>query len=201
MILLSSKAATVIDKINLVLPSSAKKVAFITTAGNPYAGETPWIEEDRRAVLSSGRTLDVLDLAQLKDQQLIDRLTSADIIFVCGGNAFYLLQESNRSGFSSVLPALLDQGRHYIGSSAGASLVGTSLHCLHLFDDPLAAPSLSSDKALALVPFVPLVHFGREKYFAKYLETFKVAYSIGESIVSIRDDQLLLWSNNSIEWR
>jgi dipeptidase E len=198
-IILTSEAATVINRIDQLLPKTARRVSFITSAANPDS-EKPWVDADRNALISTGREILPLDIAKIRGHALEKQLQQSEIIFVCGGNTFYLLQESHRSGFSKILPSLLAEGRHYIGSSAGSVLVGSSLTPIRSLDEPSEAADLQSEDGLNLVPFVPLVHFGKEKYLAKYLQVFEAAYRNGNTIVSIRDDQLLVYSENSVRW-
>jgi len=199
MIFLASEAAQVIDRIDQRLPKTARRVSFITTASNVYS-EAPWVAADRDALVRIGREVASIDLSVTKTASLEAQLLQSDIIFVCGGNTYYLLQESHKSGFSTMLPSLLSQGKHYIGSSAGSLLLGPSLRSVRSLDDPTQAPDLTSEEALGLVPFVPLVHFGKEKYFLEYQKALEQAFRNSESIVSIRDDQLLVCSEDGVRW-
>lgn len=61
-----------------------------------------------------------LDLAEIKN-----RLADKDVIFVIGGNTAYLKTIFDRTGFSKVLPELLEE-KVYVGSSAGSMIIG---HC------------------------------------------------------------------------
>lgn len=126
-------------------------------------------------------------------------MEAADIIFVCGGNSFYLLQESIRSEFAKFLPELLIS-RIYIGSSAGVVILGPTIDPLKYLDDPKAGPELSSHDALGMIPFVPLVHYGKDKYLEKYKNTFDEAYSLGVRVVSISDDEFLVVEGDSVRW-
>jgi len=199
MIILTSDASQVVNQLNEYLPTNALRVAFITTASNCYSDKL-WVDADRQALKRIGREVIPIDIAITQGQALAEQLRSSDIIFVCGGNAFLLLQESHRSGFSEILASLLADGKHYIGSSAGSVLLGPSLTPFRDLDDPSEAPGLSSDKGLGLVPFVPLVHFGNKKYATKYASAFELAFRESQDIISIRDNQLLICSEGSVRW-
>lgn len=55
MIILASKTFEIIERIDAVIPKSAKTVALITTAANTYK-EAPWIELEKDALTKIGRT-------------------------------------------------------------------------------------------------------------------------------------------------
>lgn len=61
-----------------------------------------------------------LDIAEIKN-----RLADKDVIFVIGGSTAYLKTIFDRTGFSKILPELLEE-KVYVGSSAGSMIIG---HC------------------------------------------------------------------------
>ena len=129
------------------------KVAFIQTAADPY--EDKWfVEADRKKLIELGFVLVDLDLKDKTQDELQSILSKVDIIYVTGGNSFYLLEKMRESGFDKILPALLEQGIIYAGSSAGAVIVGSSLEPIKSLDDPSKAPNLKSYDGLGLVDFV-----------------------------------------------
>lgn len=74
-----------------------KTVCFIPTASlvekvNFYVGSS------RKALLSLGASLLELDVSTASSEEITTSLNQADLIFVEGGNTFYLLQELRRSG-------------------------------------------------------------------------------------------------------
>jgi len=100
---------------------NGKKVAFIPTAGDPY--EDKWFVDIHKKQLSDmGFKLTEVDLKDKNKDDLMAILQETDIVYVAGGNTFYLLEKVRESGFDQVLPLLLDKGIIYAGGSAGAVL-------------------------------------------------------------------------------
>jgi dipeptidase E len=171
------------------LPPHRARLAFVPTAGAPY-DEAPFVDADRRALVALGFQVTDLDLdRETQDAASVERaLAAADVLFVAGGNTFYLLQHVRRSGLASVLPAALERGLLYIGASAGAVIAGLDTEPVAAFDDPAAAPELTSYTGLGLAPFVVLPHYGHERYAAKYEAVIR-RYRGRYPIVPLEDDQ------------
>jgi peptidase E len=67
-------------------------VSFITTAAYGEEEDTSWLEEYRQQLHGYGITdIEDLDLKGKKEEELKQILENKDIIFVNGGNTYYLL--------------------------------------------------------------------------------------------------------------
>ncbi len=140
------------------LPETAS-VAFIPTAGDPYP-ERPWIEADRAALVAFGYRVTDVDLKNKTADLLRTILSQHNIIFVAGGNTTYLMQQANASGFAVVIRALIQQGKQYIGSSAGSILAGPTVEPF-VKEDLAELPKdfvLSKPTCLNLIDYVVLPH-------------------------------------------
>lgn len=190
---LSSIACNVLNSIVTYLPKSPErlKVAFIPTAANPSTNKEG-INNDRNMLVEIGFKVVDIDVSFVRNNDLRKALDGVDIIFVAGGNTFYLLQESNKSGFSELLIELIHAGIIYIGSSAGAVLVGPTIGPISMMDDPRLAPELTSYDGLGLVEFIPLVHFGNDEYREHYLKALGELYTSSPKFVLVRDDQFII---------
>src|SRR3989344_680558 len=105
---LASYSNLVIDKIIEILPSAPNtlKLAFIPTARDPYS-ITAKIDPEKDKLVSMGFNIKVVDLKNKSKEQLGKELSDIDVIFVAGGNTFYLLEKSLESGFDSLLKELV----------------------------------------------------------------------------------------------
>jgi dipeptidase E len=124
LLLLTSSAYVILDKCVSYLPAyrPAVKVAFIPTAGDPYP-ETPWQDADRNKLEELGFQVSTVGLKGKTEEQLRKELSDVQVLFVDGGNTFYLLEHAKKSGFLTIAQELIQKGVIYIGSSAGS--IGT----------------------------------------------------------------------------
>ena len=94
-------------------------VCFIATAADPE--EDKWfVEKDKERLLELGFKITEIDLKQENEESLNKRLKDFDVIFVEGGNTFYLLKYVRKSGFDKALKPFLGKGGIYLGVSAGS---------------------------------------------------------------------------------
>lgn len=101
------------------------KVAFIPTAADPESDK--WFVKSALDELA-GLKFPVVQV-DLKDpkEKVHQELENADIIYINGGNTFYLLDWVRKSGLDKYLPELLNKGKIYVGVSAGSILVGPDI--------------------------------------------------------------------------
>ena len=194
-LLLTSKK---LDKLSDLITNSPQnvKVAFIPTAGDPY--ENKWfVDEDREKLKKAGFQLTDVDLKNTTKDELMNALADSDVIFVSGGNTFYLLEKVKESGFDKVILSLIEKGVIYVGSSAGAILAGPSIEPAKDLDDPSKAPNLKSYEGLGLVDFIILPHYGKEKYKEKYQKIMDEYGNGQHKLVLITDEQSIIVEGDS----
>ena len=94
------------------------------------------IEDETNILESLGLKVDVLDVSTASFESIVSTLTKNDIIFVGGGNTFYLLQELRGSGADKILVQEVNKGKLYIGESAGAVIACPDIgYCIGM-DNP-----------------------------------------------------------------
>ncbi len=192
LLLLSKGIGAITD----VLPKNPSnyKIAFITTAADPYDNKY-FVEEDRQKLAAMGFQLIEYDIKQKKKDQLFDELKTFDALYLTGGNTFYLLEKAQESGFTEVINELVEKGIVYIGGSAGAAIAGISIQPVALLDDPSKAPHLQSTDGLGLVNFVILPHYGKEKYanlYKKIMDEYGKKYKL----ITLTDEQAIIVDEN-----
>ncbi len=102
------------------------KVAFIPTAANPERDDKSWLIDDLYRIKEQGLYVDIIELTAIKSTVLKKALENMDVIFVGGGNSFYLSYWMQKSGLFKLLPELL-KTKVYAGISAGSMVAGASL--------------------------------------------------------------------------
>ncbi len=182
--------------VNMVDDPNKTNIAFIPTAADPY--DDKWfIEADRKKLKELGFSVIEVDLKNKTKEELFNILKDMDVVYVAGGNSFYLLEKVKESGFDDVIKRLLDKGVVYAGSSAGAVIACQTIEPIKLLDDPSKAPNLKSYQGLGLVDFIVLPHYGKEKYQEKFS---KIISDYGEKnfkFVPITDEQSIVVENNN----
>jgi dipeptidase E len=170
-------------------------VAFIPTAGDVYENPS-FVEEDYTKLQELGYNVKIIRLQGKKIDTLRSELHGCTVIFVAGGNTFYLLQEAKKSGFDTLVIDFVKKGGTYIGSSAGSVLVGKSVELVKSLDDPTQAPELVSYDGIGLIPEVVLPHAGNPKYAEKYHKIL-ATYGKKYKIIQLTDTQVYVVDGKS----
>ena len=174
-IFLCSYFAEVASKINEMIDFQGKHVVFIDTAAkfeevNFYVDEAVEILENFGARL---RRLDVSCAQSLavpvseKDElfcndEILSAISQCDVIYVSGGNTFYLLNELRKSRAAQAIKDAVKAGKIYVGESAGAIAAAVDTRYATLMDENSA--KMSDFTGLNLVDFCVVPHFGCEPF-------------------------------------
>jgi len=196
---LASRANGSLDLVLPLLPDKPQKlkIAHITTAANPYTIDNrPWLDQNKSKLIELGFKLTSYDLVGKNLRDLRHDLPLFDVIYVEGGNVFYLLNEIKKSGFDIALKELLLKGIVYIGSSAGSMIMGPDLNYLLTVDDPSVVPELTDFTSLGYIKERIVPHAGRDKYKERHE---KIRKEWGDKIFLLRDDQALVVNDDKIE--
>ena len=177
---------------------SALKVAFIPTAGN-ILKDNWFVTEDRNKLIDLGFTVVDVNLEDKTKNQLLEAMTDIDIIFVAGGNTFYLLQETKKSGFDQIVISFVEKGGAYIGSSAGTLLAGQSIELAKNIDNQKDAPELKSCDGLKLVDFVVLPHYDDQDFKNKIDQNLQKHKNYKHKIIKILDNQAVVVKGDSFK--
>ena len=188
-ILLASDASALIEKV-----VKGGNLAFIPTAADTYENKW-WIKEDKIKLAKKGFDLTEIDL---KRKVSLKEFKYFDVVYVAGGNSFYLLEKMRESGFGRMIKKLVDREVTYVGSSAGAVVAGPSIWPIRFLDDPSKA-KLKSFKSLNLVDFIPLPHFGNKKYSKPYKKVMKGLGKTNYKYVKIKENQAVLVKNGKVK--
>ncbi|MCA9368680.1 MAG: Type 1 glutamine amidotransferase-like domain-containing protein [Pseudomonadales bacterium] len=148
------------------------KLAFITTPADAEEGDRQWLMDDRDSLVAAG--LDVTDysIENKNAVQLLQDLSSYDIIYVSGGNTFFMLQQSHVSGFFEVVHTLVEEmDKIYVGTSAGSIIAGPQLpeYLLDLGEKNIDDAFLNA-AGYGFVNFIVLPHWGSDDFKKRYLE-------------------------------
>ena len=155
-----------------------KTVAFIPTA-SLVESVTFFVKSGRKALEKMGLIVDELEVSTASAEEIERKLAACDLIYVTGGNTFYLLQELRKSGADKLIEVQVEAGKLYIGESAGAIVTGPDIEFAKAMDSVKKAPELIGTAGLGLVDFYPVPHHTNSP-FQKAVERIIDAY--GESL-------------------
>lgn len=166
-----------------------KKILFISTAANveSYRG---YIDEAIIALHELGYQPEILDIAAAQVHQIQQKIENAKILYISGGNTFYLLQELKRNHLIPILINKIKHGLPYIGESAGAMIMAENIGYNHIMDDASLAPDLTDYTAIGITDFYTLPHYMEEPFTQSVQETERVYHYL--NFFRIRNDEAIV---------
>jgi len=198
--LASSFRTLLADKIlkNELLKFLVKKpenilIGHIPNAADPEIDKS-YVKESTDQLEAMGMKIKKIDLKKENEKTLKEKFADCDVIFVNGGNTFYLLDIVRKSGFDKILPELLEQGKIYIAASAGSYITCPTIEAAGWKDADKNIVGLKDLTGLNLVPFIITAHFNREKYYQAVIGAVKttnlpVVALFDTQAVEVEDDK------------
>jgi dipeptidase E len=159
-LLLTSAGMRVKDEILKLLPKSPEdtRVAHIITASKAEE-DTSYLLDDVKIMEDVGLQVTNMDIEGKSEDELRALLEDMDVIYVQGGNSYYLLKYVRESGFDRVVKDLIDEGKLYVGVSAGSIIAGPTIETAGWKEDDRNTVGLENLAGLNLVPFLVYVHY------------------------------------------
>ena len=175
-----------------------KRVAFIPTASLPEK-VTFYVGADKKALQKLGMVVEDLEISSASKVEISKGISSADYVFVTGGNTFFLLQELRRKGADKMIMEHINNGKLYIGSSAGSMVLSRDVGYVRYMDSPEAAPELDGNySALSAVDFCIVPHLTNFP-FKKAAEKIIKEYSDTLDIKAISNNQAVTVDGENVE--
>ena len=174
---------------------SEMNMLFVPTAGN-LDDDVWWIDKDRDVLSKIGFIITELDIVQASKETMQAELFKTDIVYIAGGNTFYLLHQMRVTGFDVMLESFVSGGGLYVGASAGALIVGPDIGLINVLDEPEKVPELQSTKGFGWVDVVPIPHCNMVERTA-IIEQIKERNNDTLKIVTLTDDEGLIVENGT----
>ncbi len=174
-----------------------KVVTFIPTA-SLVEKETFYVDNARDAFRSLGIVIDELDISSEFYDNIVNKLSKNDYIYLSGGNTFYLLQELKKSGADKLILNEIEKGKVYIGTSAGSIVTSPNIEFSKKMDDPSVAKELKNYDGLNLIDFNILPH-QNNAYFKDIVDDIIDSYNLEVELCAINDSQVVIINGNSLE--
>jgi peptidase E len=158
---LASSADKTLSSLGTLVPNIGKKVLFVANAADPYVGtDTFWINWDRGKFAELGYKLTEVDLRETTPEQFEKLLQAHDILHICGGSVYYLINLLRTKNLEMALvKAVRDETIVYTGTSAGAIIPSESIRAFSYDDEEREHVAKVPDhRGLGLIPFGIMPH-------------------------------------------
>ena len=143
-----------------------KKVLYITTAYDGEEGDDKlWMDEEYKTIIDLGINESNITEYKIGNEINIDDF---DIIYMMGGNTFYLLDVIRKTGFDKVIVDFINKGKIYIGSSAGSEILGNSIDVALGYDENNV--NMIDFTGLKIVDALIVPHSNRKEEFISELK-------------------------------
>lgn len=197
---LTSASDYVMDDLIKNLPQNPKdlNLAFINTAAEVEEGDHWWVRDEKNKLLKVGFNLEEFSITGITREEIEKRLNNIQVIYFCGGNTFYLLDQVIKTGCDEILKEKINAGVIFIGSSAGSMIVGTRIDLVSTIDDKSKAPDLKST-GLEIVDLSILPHWGSDIFHDEYLNGAESMYTEGVKILPLTNQQYVWIKDDSIK--
>lgn len=157
-----------------------KKVLYITTASDgENDSDKSWMDDEYRTILNLG--FEEKNIYEYKIGQKEININDFDVIYMMGGNTFYLMDMIRKYNFDTVIKKAMDNGIIYIGSSAGSIILGNSVEYALPFDENNV--DLKDFSGLRIIDGIIIPHANRKEEFIS-----KVKENIGEKLFLLYDE-------------
>ena len=143
------------------ISKSEMKIGYVTTASKG-SRDTAFLEKVKNAMRENNITFEEIDIEGKSKDEILNFFKNKNIIHIEGGNTFYMLKAIRENGFAEVLKKLLNEGKIYIGTSAGAYIMCPTIEVANWNETGRDRFGLTDFSALNYVPFVLKVHYKDE---------------------------------------
>lgn len=166
-------------------PVNKLSVVIITTAS------VEWKERNKHAVLAK-KVMEEMGFKKVTflDVELEDpsELKKYDLIYINGGNPFYLLYHLKKSAADRVIIQLANHGVVIVGVSAGAVVLGPNINIVDYLEKNLNIVNLNDLNGLYLTDIIIYPHYTDQ--IEKKIKMFESKFKV--KIERLLDDQSII---------
>jgi dipeptidase E len=143
-------------------PVNEMKIAHVITASKSVPS-TSYIKRHQEAMEKLGCNVETVDIEGKDEAELLKILSNKDMVFVDGGNTFYLIKAIRGSGFDGAMRKLLEKGVVYLGASAGSYVACPTMEmATWKGHNKYDRHGVSNFSGMNLVPFLVFAHYERQ---------------------------------------
>ena len=167
--------------------------ALIENAADVVSNAHDWLGGFRDMLRINGFQLDVIDLRRWQGQQdaLREKLSNKDVIWLGGGNTFYLRWILRTTGADEIIRECVNNGKVYAGWSAGAVIAGPTLEYFDTMDDTEESPEVIWE-GLNLTDVVVVPHLDNKEFAEDACFANEQLQAAGYHTIFIGDHQVFV---------
>jgi len=195
-LLLTSAGSRVKDELLKFIPQpyNQTKIAYITTAAK-VEPDAFYLNAENKFLKGTGCQVEEMDFVDCDKEDCRKLLEDKNLIYIQGGNTFYLLKILKESGAFDVIKEKVESGVPYVGVSAGSYVACPTIEMATWSHQDKNHRGLEDFTAFGFVPFLMSVH-----YKDKYKEILKEEMKKTDLEVKIlKDGQALLVEGKDVE--
>ena len=128
------------------------KVALITTAATT--------KEEKEKIKNNRKQLNDINIndkniveIDIEDEKSVAEIHNCQVLFVCGGNTFYLLHTMRSCGFGTIIEDFLQKKGIYVGVSAGSIVVTPNISVAGIEPADPNEVNMTDFKGLSIIDF------------------------------------------------
>ena len=145
------------------IPKDQMKIGYVTTANKVSRDSRDFFDNYKNKVRAEGYNFEEIDIEGKSEEELRNFFKNKNVIHIEGGNTFYLLKVIKETGFDKILKDLLNEGKVYIGTSAGSYVTCPTIEVSSWNEDGKDRFGITDFTALNLIPFILKVHYKDEQ--------------------------------------
>ena len=164
---------------------SAARVLFVPTASRTEH-EMKYVRESEDELVQLGILKENIVWFDYQNPDAIGDVSRFDVVYICGGNTFFLSEKLRETGMDKKIIDLVQQGKIYVGVSAGSVIAGPDISIAGPFDENEF--NLKDMSGWKLTDKVTCPHYDKKE--ANIIEEFKK--KLPYAIVPITDGQAFM---------
>lgn len=201
-LLLTSSGIGVKDEVLKFIPKPYEntKVAYITTASK-MESDTSYLIAESKMLNDIGCEVTEMTFENCDKNDVADLLKDKNLIYVQGGNTFYLLKVLKESGADKIISELVKNDVLYVGVSAGSYITCPTIETATWGNADKNVCGLKDLSALGFVPFLMSVHYTKEDKTILKEEITKTKFDVkvlcDNQALLVTDDHIVLVGNKT----
>lgn len=132
-----------------------------------------------------------------RQNELQELINSLDMLWITGGNVFYLRELIKKVQLENILITAINNGLIYGGDSAGALIICPTLKYLDVVDDTSQINEVIYE-GLSVIDFIPLPHWNNDQFKPKLVEIKSNLEKDGYKVITFGDKQSVIVEDEKV---